>query len=120
MKIIDLFSGAGGLSQGFESNGFKPIAAIDFWVDAINTYNHNREDKVGISIDITKFNDELLPKILTEHTITGIIGGPPCQGFSSARLSNASEKIGKINESRNHFCCAIPPLLIMHWGWGVT
>ena len=40
--------------------------------------------------------------ILKEHKIDGIIGGPPCQGFSTARLSNATEKIGKINESRNH------------------
>ena len=102
MKIIDLFSGVGGLSQGFEWNGFEPVVAIDFWDDAIKTYNHNRKDKVGISMDVTQFNDELLPNILKEHKIDGIIGGPPCQGFSTARLSNATEKIGKINESRNH------------------
>lgn len=102
MKIIDLFSGVGGLSQGFEWNGFEPVVAIDFWDDAIKTYNHNRKDKVGITMDITKFNDELLPDILKKQKINGIIGGPPCQGFSTARLSNATEKIGKINESRNH------------------
>lgn len=102
MKIIDLFSGVGGLSLGFEMIGFKSVAAIDFWDDAIKTYNHNRKDKVGISLDVTQFNDDLLPSILKEHKIDGIIGGPPCQGFSTARLSNATEKIGKINESRNH------------------
>lgn len=101
MKIIDLFSGVGGLSLGFEMEGFKSVVAIDFWDDAIKTYNHNRKEKVGISMDVTKFNDELLPNILKEHKIDGIIGGPPCQGFSTARLSNATEKIGKINESRN-------------------
>jgi len=102
MKIIDLFSGVGGLSQGFEWNGFEPAVAIDFCDDAIKTYNHNRKDKVGISMDVTQFNDELLPAIIIEHKIDGIIGGPPCQGFSTARLSNATEKIGEINESRNH------------------
>jgi len=102
MKIIDLFSGVGGLSQGFEWNGFEPVVAIDFWDDAIKTYNHNRKNKVGISMDVTQFNNELLPNILKEHKIDGIIGGPPCQGFSSARLSNATEKIGKINDNRNH------------------
>ncbi len=102
MKIIDLFSGVGGLSLGFEMEGFESVVAIDFWDDAIKTYNHNRKDKVGISMDVTKFNDELLPKIIKEHKIDGIVGGPPCQGFSTARLSNATEKIGKINESRNH------------------
>ena len=102
MKIIDLFSGVGGLSQGFEWNGFEPVVAIDFWDDAIKTYNHNRKDKVGITMDITKFNDELITDILKKQKIIGIIGGPPCQGFSTARLSNTTEKIGKINESRNH------------------
>ncbi len=102
MKIIDLFSGVGGLSLGFEKEGFESVVAIDFWDDAIKTYNHNRKDKVGISMDVTKFNDELLPNIIKEHKIDGVIGGPPCQGFSTARLSNATEKIGKINESRNH------------------
>ena len=102
MKIIDLFSGVGGLSLGFEMEGFESVVAIDFWDDAIKTYNHNLKDKVGISIDVTKFNDELLPNIIKEHKIDGVIGGPPCQGFSTARLSNATEKIGKINESRNH------------------
>lgn len=101
MKIIDLFSGVGGLSQGFEWAGFEPVVAIDFWDDAIKTYNHNRKDKVGISMDITKFNDELLAGIINNHKIDGIIGGPPCQGFSTARLSNATKKKDKENESRN-------------------
>lgn len=102
MKIIDLFSGVGGLSLGFEMEGFESVVAIDFWDDAIKTYNHNRKNKVGIPMDVTKFNDELLPYIVKINKIDGIIGGPPCQGFSTARLSNATEKIGKINESRNH------------------
>ena len=46
MKIIDLFSGVGGLSQGFEWNGFEPVVAIDFWDDAIKTYNHNRKTRL--------------------------------------------------------------------------
>ena len=102
MKIIDLFSGVGGLSHGFEDVGFEPVVAIDFWDDAIKTYNHNRKDKVGVSMDITDFNDNVLPQIIGKHAIDGIIGGPPCQGFSTARLSNATEKIDKFNESRNH------------------
>lgn len=102
MKIIDLFSGVGGLSLGFELAGFESVAAIDFWDDAIKTYNHNRVNKVGTTIDIKKFNDELLPTIIKKNKIDGIIGGPPCQGFSTARLSNATNKIHEINKERNH------------------
>lgn len=102
MKIIDIFSGVGGLSLGFEWAGFETIAAIDIWKDAIDTFNYNREKKVGIAIDIKKFNDELLPKILENNIIEGIIGGPPCQGFSTARLSNATTKVHEINKERNY------------------
>lgn len=100
MKIVDLFSGVGGLSLGFEWAGFETVASIDLWGDAIQTYNHNRKNKCGIEMDIASFNHDI--KRLTSNTeITGVIGGPPCQGFSSARLSDASSKIEGINESRN-------------------
>lgn len=102
MKIIDLFSGVGGLSLGFESAGFESVAAIDFWDDAIKTYNHNRLKKVGMTIDIKEFNDDVLPDIIKKTKIDGVIGGPPCQGFSTARLSNATDKIHAINKERNH------------------
>ena len=101
MKIIDLFSGVGGLSLGFEWAGFESVAAIDFWDDAIKTFNHNRENKVGLTIDIKKFNDNVLPKLIKNHKIDGVIGGPPCQGYSSARLSNINEKVQEINQERN-------------------
>lgn len=102
MKIIDLFSGVGGLSLGFEWAGFESVAAIDFWDDAIKTFNHNHTNKVGMTIDIKNFNDNVLPLIIKKQKIDGIIGGPPCQGFSTARLSNATDKINKINKERNH------------------
>lgn len=101
MKIIDLFSGVGGLSLGFENAGFETIASVDLWEDAIKTYNHNRKDKTGLTISIEEFNKHHLKKILIKHKIIGVIGGPPCQGFSSARLSDNSDQIGLINEDRN-------------------
>lgn len=90
----------GGLSLGFEWAGFETLASIDIWKDAIETYNHNREDKCGLEIDIASFNNEI-KSFINNTKITGVIGGPPCQGFSSARLSDASSKIEGINESRN-------------------
>lgn len=95
MKIIDLFSGIGGLSLGFEWAKFETIAAIDLWEDAIKTYNHNRESKVGSAIDITQFNDKILPGIIAANKINGVIGGPPCQGFSTVGTRD-------VNDPRNH------------------
>lgn len=81
--IIDLFCGIGGLSLGFEQAGFQPVAAIDMWKDAINTYNHNRTVKVAQTISVEDFNKKILPTVIKENKIRGIIGGPPCQGFST-------------------------------------
>ncbi len=83
MKIIDLFCGIGGLSLGFEQAGFQTIAAIDMWKDAIVTYNHNRKEKVGCTISVEDFNEQILPALIRDNKIAGIIGGPPCQGFST-------------------------------------
>jgi DNA (cytosine-5)-methyltransferase 1 len=95
MKIIDLFCGIGGLSLGFENAGFEVKAAIDMWGDAIKTFNHNRKDKIAQTISVEDFNEKVLPEIIKKSKITGIIGGPPCQGFST---------VGKreIDDERNH------------------
>ncbi|WP_051931360.1 DNA cytosine methyltransferase [Clostridium sp. KNHs214] len=80
-KLLDLFCGAGGLSLGFERNGFEVVQAIDFSKHAIETYNHNRKEKVGIVKDIKEIDEDYVKKY---GEIDGIIGGPPCQGFSTA------------------------------------
>ncbi|MEG0384095.1 MAG: DNA cytosine methyltransferase [Solibacillus sp.] len=93
-KLIDLFAGAGGLSNGFEQTGrFEVIGAVEINKEAIETYvyNHNKNKNiiikpVGSTIsDIAEidFNQFLASKNLPgEETI--VIGGPPCQGFSNA------------------------------------
>lgn len=94
MKIIDLFCGIGGLSLGFEQAGFEVVAGVDLWKDAIETFNHNRRNKNGLVMPVDVFNKEVLPDILKDNHITGVIGGPPCQGFST---------VGKrdVNDDRN-------------------
>lgn len=96
MKIIDLFCGIGGLSLGFEQAGFEVVSAIDMWDDAIKTYNHNRENKVGKVISVEDFNDTILNEILTNNTISGVIGGPPCQGFSTVGQRNVDDPRNKL------------------------
>lgn len=94
-KIIDLFCGCGGLSYGFEMAGFEVVLAIDMWNDAIRTYNYNHNNAVAKCIDIHSLTKEYLQELNKQNDIIGIIGGPPCQGFST---------VGKreINDPRNH------------------
>lgn len=94
-KILDLFCGCGGLSLGFEKAGFEVAYAIDMWSKAIETYNYNRENKVAECKDIHKLTDENLKKICEENKIIGVIGGPPCQGYSKVGTRD-------INDPRNH------------------
>ena len=94
-KIIDLFCGCGGLSLGFENAGFESVLAIDLWKDAIVTYNHNRNKKVGKCVDIQELTNEYLQSLNTNGEIVGVIGGPPCQGYSTVGTRD-------INDPRNH------------------
>jgi DNA (cytosine-5)-methyltransferase 1 len=80
MEIVDLFSGCGGLSLGFQNSGFKILAAFDKWIPAVKVYrdnfNHPIFDTDLSSIEGLEFVKSLKPQM--------IIGGPPCQDFSSA------------------------------------
>lgn len=83
-KILDLFSGAGGFSLGFEMvNGFTTVLAVDFDKNAIKTFQNNFKNAKCIHGDICDVNTK--QKIIQEAFNSGvnmIIGGPPCQGFS--------------------------------------
>lgn len=88
--LIDLFSGAGGLSNGFlQTNRFNIIGAVEVNKAAQQTYirNHNNnpniilKDSVSNNSDITKIDFTSLD-FDSEKTI--VVGGPPCQGFSNA------------------------------------
>jgi DNA (cytosine-5)-methyltransferase 1 len=81
--VVDLFCGAGGMSLGFIDAGFKIIRAIDNWSAAVQTYSANLADHV---IEQSVCNDLDLPNA------TVYIGGPPCQGFSSAGRRRAEDE----------------------------
>lgn len=82
-KIVDLFCGLGGFSLGFEKAGFETVFAVDLWNDAVKTYNHNRGSEVAVNKDIKEVDDKFLVELKEQHNIVGVIGGPPCQGFST-------------------------------------
>ena len=86
LTFIDLFCGCGGFSLGLERAGFQCLAAIDFDAQAVATFRTNFPDvSVVLQRDLTRFPPNELAKILGTTHIDVIAGGPPCQGFSTAR-----------------------------------
>lgn len=82
---IDLFCGCGGLSKGFELAGFDIVGGVDFNKPAIDTYNENFKKAKGICCDLLEMDESKIKDIFGDiSNIDVIIGGPPCQGFSSA------------------------------------
>ena len=83
--VVDFFSGAGGLSQGFVQAGFRISLANDFEEVCIRTYRFNHPEIASNKVihgDI-KHLVENLPNYHLGN-VDVVIGGPPCQGFSSA------------------------------------
>jgi DNA (cytosine-5)-methyltransferase 1 len=87
--VVDLFAGAGGLSLGFEMAGHELVAAADHDPNAVQTFNQNRDDERAYVLD---FGDEsghrrameLIQARCGSERPAVVIGGPPCQGFSTA------------------------------------
>ena len=90
LKVIDIFAGCGGLSLGFQNAGFNLISAFDNWQPAIQVYKKNFHHPIH-NCDLSKLNGDY--SIFEQFNCNIIIGGPPCQDFSSAGKRN--ENLGR-------------------------
>ncbi len=106
MKVVDLFCGCGGLSLGFMKAGFKVLAGFDFWDDAIAVYEKNfthpaiKQDLMDIanaSLKIKSYSPEI------------IVGGPPCQDFSSAGKRDENNGRGDLTVSYAKIISTVRP-----------
>lgn len=83
--IIDLFAGAGGLSLGAARAGFQLASAVELDPFAMETHKKNFPNSVHLAEDVSTFTGARLLEMsrVAPGELTGLIGGPPCQGFST-------------------------------------
>ncbi|MBI0327663.1 DNA cytosine methyltransferase [Burkholderia plantarii] len=98
-QIISLFCGAGGMDIGFEQAGFRIIFAADYDLAAVETHNFNFRQNSAIQLDLSAVSPKefitRLRSVCPDAAPIGIVGGPPCQGFSRANVNRSS------NDPRN-------------------
>lgn len=109
-KFIDLFAGCGGFSEGFYQEGFESIVHVDFDQPACDTikermkyynYPENIIDDAVICGDLTSADvHEQIDKVIGKTEIDVLVGGPPCQTFSS--VGRAQDKNSMRNDPRNY------------------
>ena len=103
-KMIDLFAGCGGLSEGFYMQGFNALAHVEIDPTAckslktrMNHYGYTDVDKAVLELDITRKDViDVINKAVEGKRVDIIIGGPPCQSFSS--LGRAKDENGMKND----------------------
>jgi DNA (cytosine-5)-methyltransferase 1 len=89
--VIDLFCGCGGFSLGLEYSKFTTLAAIDFNKESIETYRKNFPSVTHVlEKDLTLFPPQELGDLIGTKEVDVIVGGPPCQGFSTVRKRDGS------------------------------
>lgn len=93
-KIVSLFSGAGGLDLGFQQAEYPLSFAIDLSPAAIQTHRRNFQATASVAADLEELGPDgvlaYLDVLLEPGESIGVIGGPPCQGFSRANSGSAA------------------------------
>lgn len=110
MKVVDLFCGCGGLSLGFEKAGFNVVAAFDKWNEALNVYNLNFKHPAR-QLDLTDV--EYCAETIASYTPDMIIGGPPCQDFSSAGKRDEDNGRGDLTVHYAEIVSSVKPTMFV-------
>lgn len=97
-RVLDLFSGCGGISLGFRSAGFDVIGAVEFDPDAARSHGanfHPDDARHAVARDITKTSPAKLAASLglgdVHAAVDVLVGGPPCQAFARVGRSKLRE-----------------------------
>lgn len=93
LNAIDLFSGCGGFSYGFQQAGFNVLLGVDNDSMALKTFEKNHTKSKGLNVDLHEPKSvEAIIQHLKGQKVDVIIAGPPCQGFSLTGTRNENDR----------------------------
>ena len=92
LNFIDVFSGAGGLSCGLEMAGLKCLLGIEKMSQAFRTFAINHQHAAIYPQDVTLLTKKRLFELIQDRPIDVVVGGPPCQGFTTVGHGNPDDK----------------------------
>lgn len=105
-KVVDLFCGCGGMSLGFEKAGYDVVAGFDNWEPAINIYRTNFDHPV-INLDLSNVKKSVSE--ISKFAPSIIVGGPPCQDFSTAGYQDENRGRAILSVCYSEIICNIRP-----------
>jgi DNA-cytosine methyltransferase len=102
--FLDLFCGCGGFSLGLTRAGFQCAGAIDLYPEAISVFRRNFPDVPNVfEHDLTQFQPAEFVSLSGVKHVDVIVGGPPCQGFSTVRrVDGANNGRRMVDDKRRH------------------
>jgi len=104
LTCLDLFCGCGGFSLGMRRAGFLVLAAIDSNEEAITSFKANLgKDTLALHKDLTQFPPDKLAAKLGVNSVDVIVGGPPCQGFSTVRQVDSANHGSRVRKDKRRY-----------------
>lgn len=104
ISVVDIFCGCGGLSLGFQKAGFNVVRAFDNWDKAVGIYNRNFDHEAEL---VDAYN--LTAEHIASFSPDVIIGGPPCQDYSSAGKQDETQGRANLTLRFAELVCEVQP-----------
>ncbi len=115
LTAIDLFAGAGGATQGLKDAGYRVLAAVEEWSDAVHTFSANHPEVEVLEQDIRSVDPKALRTslALSVGSLNLITACPPCQSFSTLGRMDASDSRNDLIAETERFACEFLPVAIL-------
>ncbi len=111
IRVVDLFCGGGGLSKGLSDAGYQIVSAFDNWDAAVEFHRKNMPSHPVAVLDLSDTKKTI--QVLKSLPIDMIVGGPPCQDFSSAGKRDETGDRANLTIAYASIICTMKPKMFI-------